>query len=90
EWQQISIMEAVFGSEARALAPLLKSTEEVERLLGLVADKTNYAGSSFKEYEARAKTTANALQLLRNNLAAIGIEMGDRMLPAINEGAAGI
>lgn len=90
EWQQISIMEAVFGSEARALAPLLKSTEEVERLLNMVGDKANYAGSSFKEYEARAKTTANSLQLLRNNLAAIGIEMGDRMLPAINEGAAGL
>lgn len=90
EWQQISIMEAVFGSEARALAPLLKSTEEVERLLKMVGDKANYAGSSFKEYETRAKTTANSLQLLRNNLSAIGIEMGDRMLPAINEGAAGI
>ena len=90
EWQQISIMEAVFGSEARALAPLLKSTEEVARLLNMVGDKASYAGSSFKEYEARAKTTANSLQLLRNNLAAIGIEMGDRMLPAINEGAAGL
>ncbi|MFI3903780.1 phage tail tape measure protein [Ochrobactrum sp. S1502_03] len=90
QWQQISVMEAVFGSEARALAPLLKSTEELERLLAMVANKTNYAGSSFKEYETRAKTTANALQLLRNNLAAIGIEMGDRMLPAINDGAAGI
>ena len=90
EWQQISVMEAVFGSEARALAPLLKSTDELQRLLGTVSKQTNYAGSSFKEYEIRAKTTANALQLLRNNLAAIGIEMGDRMLPAINDAAAGV
>src|SRR5690606_32055076 len=35
------------------------------------------------EYEQRAKTTENTLKLIRNNIRAIGIEIGDSMLPGI-------
>ncbi|MBB5273978.1 TP901 family phage tail tape measure protein [Rhizobium rosettiformans] len=90
EWEQISLASALFGNEARALMPLINNSTELRRQLGLVSDQTNYAGSAFKEYSVRAETTANQLQKVRNNLAALGIAMGDRLLPPINRALSGV
>lgn len=86
EWERISVARGLFGDEARSLMPLINNSSELRRQLGLVGDQANYAGSAFNEYSIRAKTTANQLQLVRNNIAAIGIAIGDKMLPAINRG----
>lgn len=90
EWQQMSIAGALFGDEARALAPLFKNSTELRRLLGETGDSARYAGSAFEEYRRRAETTANTLERLKNNVAAIGIGLGDKWLPSINEGMFGI
>ena len=37
-----------------------------------------------KEYEARAETTANNIQLLKNNMVHLGIAIGSVVLPALN------
>jgi len=90
EWERISIARGLFGDEARALMPLINNSGELRRQLGLVSSEANYAGSAVNEYGIRAKTTANQLQLVKNNLAALGIEIGDRMLPAINKALDGV
>ena len=90
EWEQISLASALFGDEARALMPLINNSTELRRQLGLVGDQTNYAGSAFEEYRKKAETTANQIQKVRNNFAALGIAMGDRLLPPINRALSGI
>ncbi|WP_412048734.1 phage tail tape measure protein [Hoeflea sp. Naph1] len=90
EWERISIAGAMFGDEARALMPVLDDTRELRRQLGLVGSESNFAGSSFKEYLTRAETTANALKVIGNKFAAVGIEIGDGWLPTIKELGLGI
>lgn len=85
EHERLSTAIGVFGSEARALMPLINSSKELRRQLDLVGDKTKYAGSAFKEYMERADTTSNVLAIMRNRIRAIGIEMGTKWLPTIKE-----
>ncbi|MEW5790038.1 MAG: phage tail tape measure protein [Pseudomonadota bacterium] len=48
-------------------------------------DATRRAGGSMeKEFSARAATTANNWQLLKNTVSELGIEIGSALLPAIN------
>ena len=65
------------------IAKLLGSLDLYRKALGLVADETRYAGSMQKEYEERAKTTENELQLLRNQFTRLGVNLGSTVLPAI-------
>lgn len=88
--QHIALLSQFFGDEAKAFAPLIGNIELLETALGSVSDKTKYAGSAYKEYVARANTTANVLQLLQNKFSELGISIGDRMLPKIREAALGI
>lgn len=61
-------------------------TDLLATSLELVGDKTAYAGSVQGEFATRAATTANSVDLLRNNLSAVAIEVGNQALPAINRG----
>ncbi|MDD3676027.1 phage tail tape measure protein, partial [Thauera propionica] len=75
----------LFGMEyADDIAKLVGSMDTYQKAVGLVADETAYAGSMQKEYEARAATTANALQLLKNQMSRLGITIGNALLPALN------
>lgn len=85
EWQQASISNQLFGSEARALGPLLTNIELLERQLGLVAQESLYAGSAQREFEIRAKTTSNAIQLFQNRITQLGIVIGSALFPALND-----
>jgi len=82
---QASTISQIFGDEARAIAPLIDNLELYDNALQLVAERANYLGSSQKEYDARAATTANNMQLLRNRFAALGITIGAALLPALND-----
>lgn len=90
EYQQISIATALFGDEARGLAPLFKNADELRRLLKMTGDAANYSGSAFKEYVARANTVSNVLQILRNKVTDVFRGLGDKMLPDIKEAALGV
>ncbi|WP_371347838.1 phage tail tape measure protein [Ancylobacter sp. IITR112] len=82
--QRASIVSQLFGDEARALGPLLTNLDLLRQSLGIVADETQYAGSASREYEARSKTTANALQLFRNQIERLSISIGSALLPALS------
>lgn len=90
EEQRIALLSKFFGDEARAFAPLVGNIKLLEDALAAVGDKTKFAGSAYNEYVARANTTANVLQLLRNKFAELGTSIGDRMLPRIKEAALGV
>lgn len=74
----------LFGDEARALAPLISNGELLADTLELVRDRSKYLGSAQAEFETRAKTTANAMQLFRNRVSDLGITIGSALLPALN------
>lgn len=75
----------LFGMEyADDIAKLVGSMGTYEKAVGLIGDQTAYAGSMQKEYEARSATTANALQLLKNQTSRLGITVGNALLPALN------
>lgn len=86
--KQAAALEALFGRESlSAIAPLLSNTDKLRENFKKVADAQIYAGSMQKEYASRAATTANAVQLLKNQLTAASISIGDLFLPAIVEAA---
>ncbi|MBR9651927.1 phage tail tape measure protein [Thalassovita aquimarina] len=82
---QASVTSDLFGDEARALAPLINNLDLLREALGLVSDERKYQGSAEKEYAARAETTANNLQLMRNQLVRLGVTIGSVVLPPLND-----
>ncbi|OWV79575.1 hypothetical protein ATY77_26675 [Rhizobium sp. R634] len=82
---QASVSSDLFGNEARALGPLLTNIKLLRDSLGLVDDQAKYAGSSFKEFEVRSKTFANAVQVFNNRLTALKIVIGAALIPALND-----
>ncbi|MDA3431693.1 phage tail tape measure protein [Acinetobacter baumannii] len=85
KYKQAAVLADLFGKESlSAIAPLLTNMEALEKNLGLVADKSKYAGSMEQEYAARAATSANNIQLLKNSVSALGIDIGTLLLPPLN------
>jgi hypothetical protein len=81
---QMSVISDLFSDEARALLPLITNTQLMEQALGLVGDKSKYAGSTADEFQKRLATTASQLQLAQNNLNELSITFGTAFLPAIS------
>lgn len=67
-------------------AKLANNTQVLGDAFKHVGDQSKYAGSVQSEYDARAATTANNIELLQNNIRAIGIEIGSKILPSLNKG----
>lgn len=85
--KQASALEILFGRESiAAIAPLLTNLDLLTKNFDKVTDKQKYAGSMQQEYASRAATTANEIQLLKNQVSALGITVGDVLLPPLNEG----
>ena len=85
---QASAISTIFGDEARAIAPLIDNLQMYDSALKMVADQAAYLGSAQKEYDARAATTENNVQLLKNRFAALGIAIGSVLLPVMNDAIA--
>lgn len=85
KYKQAAMLKELFGSESLgSIAPLLTNMKALEDNLGKVADKQKYAGSMEKEYAARAETTANNIVLAKSAMAALGITIGNQLLPGVN------
>ena len=80
-----SVMSDLFGDEARELTKLMNNMKLMPEMLALVADETQYLGSAEKEYAERSRTTANNMQLLRNQTTRLGVSMGEVVLLPLNE-----
>lgn len=85
KYKQAATLKELFGSESLgSIAPLLTNMEALEKNLSMVGDKSKYAGSMQAEYAARAATTANNIQLAKNQVAGLAINIGNVLLPPIN------
>nr|DAP38482.1 MAG TPA: minor tail protein [Caudoviricetes sp.] len=82
--KQAAVLSTLFGRESiGAIAPLLTNIELLRQNFERVGDASQYAGSMQAEYETRSRTTANALQQLKNQTTALGISVGNVLLPPI-------
>ncbi|MCO7594274.1 MULTISPECIES: phage tail tape measure protein [Pseudomonas] len=80
-----ALLAELFGTESiGAITPLLTNLELLRSNLDKVSDSRKFAGSMEQEYAARAATTANNLQLLRNGVDSVGRAIGNALLPGIN------
>lgn len=85
--KQTSVIKRLFGKESiGAIAPLIANLDNFKRNLSLVGG-TEHNGSMEKEYEERAKTAANAVQLLKNAGTSLAVTLGSSLLPEIAKGA---
>lgn len=85
--EQTGALRDIFGQQnIGAIAPLLNNLDLVKEYLGMVGDKSKYAGSMQKEFEEQAKTTANKLKLLGNQAKDAGMVVGGIMLPYFKKG----
>jgi len=80
-----SLSTQLFGSEARALTPLLTNTENLKKALDSVASTDLFSGSMQAEFAERSKTAANAQIIFKNNLNDLGIAIGSVLLPALTD-----
>lgn len=86
EYKRAAVLQDLFGKESiGAIAPLLTNLDALEENFKKVGDATQYAGSMQKEFEARSDTTENSLILLKNRTAALGVSLGDILLPNLNK-----
>ncbi|MCG3266122.1 phage tail tape measure protein [Yoonia sp. I 8.24] len=80
-----TVMSDLFGDEARELTKLMNNMQLMPDMLALVADETQYLGSAEAEYAERSRTTANNMQLLRNQTTRLGVSIGEVVLPPLND-----
>lgn len=86
--KQASVLTELFGSESlAAIAPLLNDLTQLKREMGLVGDRSQYAGSMTQEFLSRINTTQGATDIATNALQAVNLELGQQLLPSIKAGA---
>jgi len=79
------ILFDLFGMEYQDdVALLVGSLNEYKKAVNMINDETKFAGSMQREFANRANTTANNLQLLKNGLAEVGMNLGSVLLPPLN------
>jgi TP901 family phage tail tape measure protein len=81
---QAALRSDIFGNEARALPGIISNLDLIREALGYVEDESQYAGSAFREFEARARTFQNAVQIFSNRLQGFKVVIGAALIPAIN------
>ena len=86
--EQTAAIKNYFGSESLStIAVLTNNLSNLKDQFDKVGDSSKYAGSMQGEYEARAATTENSIQLMKNSLNALKIQLGTYLLPIVGKGA---
>ncbi|WP_265014728.1 phage tail tape measure protein [Wolbachia endosymbiont (group B) of Camptogramma bilineatum] len=81
--ERSSVLFDLFGLEYQDdIALLTGSLDEYRKSLRLINEE--YHGSMQREFENRANTKANNLQLLKNSIAEVGMNLGYVLLPPLN------
>lgn len=84
--EQTAALSQYFGKESvSSIAPLLKNLGYLQQQFAKVGDAAAYSGSMEAEYAVRADTTANKLQLMQNKLAVLQVQIGNKILPHVND-----
>ncbi len=81
--ERSSVLFDLFGLEYQDdIALLTGSLDEYRKSLRLINEE--YHGSMQREFKNRANTKANNLQLLKNSIAEVGMNLGYVLLPPLN------
>lgn len=89
--KQMGVLVDLFGMQFADDVALLSGNidqykKSIEQLKTTGSDgKLNFVGSMENEFQARAATTQNSWQLLKNSLKELGITVGSVVLPKLNE-----
>lgn len=85
------VLGQMFGSEYQDdIALLVGSLGQYRNALASISDQTKVTGSVSKEFEARARTTANQITLMNNAVNDAAINLGSVFLPMVVRAAEGI
>lgn len=90
EDQKSSIIGALFGNEAgvkSAVATLAKQGDLLAGNFAMISDPAQYAGSMLKEFQSRADTTSNSLQIAGNAVKLVAGGIGTALLPVVRKSA---
>lgn len=90
EDQKSSIIGALFGNEAgvkSAVATLAKQGDLLASNFSMIDDESKYAGSMLKEYQSRADTTSNSVQIMGNAIKLVAGGVGTALLPVVRKSA---
>ncbi|WP_265023127.1 phage tail tape measure protein [Wolbachia endosymbiont (group B) of Ischnura elegans] len=83
--ERASILMNLFGAGFQDdIALLVGSLDIYKKAIEHLADKEKYNASMQDEFNNRANTTANKLQLLKNAVFEAGMNLGSVMLPTLN------
>lgn len=83
ESSRIAALSNLFGKEAAAkIASMATGLDTVNSAL---AATTDTAGSMQKEFEAISGTTANKIELFKNNIDGMAASVGEAFIPALND-----
>jgi TP901 family phage tail tape measure protein len=88
--EQSPMIGALFGNDAgikAAVATLVDKQHFVGDNFKLISDPANYAGSMLKEFQARADTTSNSLEIMQNAIKLVAGGIGTALLPAVRKSA---
>lgn len=84
--EQEAAIKDYFGKESLATVAVLSANlDNLKSQFEKIGDETKYAGSMEAEYQAKAVTTANSIQLLKNRWEALKIQLGNYLLPMISK-----
>lgn len=80
-----AVLTEIFGKESiKSIGQLVNQSDILADNFRKVGDQSVYSGSMQKEFASRAATTENNIQLLGNRVAALGISLGNILLPGVN------
>jgi len=82
---QLPTFSDFFGDEARGLFPMINNTQKLAEMLRVASDETKNMGSVTDEAGVMMGTTAAQMQLAKNNVENLQIEIGNQLLPVIKE-----
>jgi len=86
KYTQTAIINKLFGEiGTRTIPMLIDGLGNLNKNWDLVNDTAGYTGSMEKEFIERSKTTANAIQMLSNNINTLAIRLGSFLLPPLAE-----
>lgn len=78
-------LNAIFGAEhAPKIARLVNNLNRYDMALDKVSTTEKYRNSMQQEYDTRADTTANHIQLLQNSMTRFGTIVGTALLPVVS------
>jgi len=83
DYQRSTVASQLFGDEARALGPLILKLDELEKALRIAQGRIKASDTVAGEFANRASAADMQFQQLTNRIKAIGLTVGEVLLPPL-------